>query len=89
MDQMKKREPEVLVDRTLLSQQPFWQEIVGSAQVFPIILINVQFHSSQKRVQVQSLSPLAHWKGSVTLKGTRPQHVLSVTLVFSSNVLSI
>lgn len=52
-----------------LSWQRFWLEIVGLAQVFPIIQIkSVSFKS--KKIQLLLLRLLASWKGSATPTGT-------------------
>lgn len=42
---LKKNQPSVT---DLFPQQPFWLEIVGSQQVFPVKLIKVPFRSHQK-----------------------------------------
>lgn len=42
---LKKDQPSVT---DLFPQQPFWLEIVGSQQVFPVMLIKVLFRSHQK-----------------------------------------
>lgn len=42
---LKKNQPSIT---DLFPQQPFWLEIVGSQQVFPVMLIKVPFPSHQK-----------------------------------------
>lgn len=42
---LKKNQPSVT---DLFPQQPFWLEVVGSQQVFPVMLIKVPFRSHQK-----------------------------------------